>query len=122
MYDGLRKIDYTLVGWGWMLWDWNWFRARTADSILARIAARVSSGDIIVMHDGDESAPRKDQRQTVEATASLIPALRDRGFAFGTVCENGVVRRAANSTASQPMVERHHSGEAVSTKYGKSYK
>ena len=69
MYDGLRKIDYTLVGWGWMLWDWNWFRARTADSTRARIAARVSPGDIIVMHDGDESAPRKDQRQTVEATA-----------------------------------------------------
>jgi peptidoglycan-N-acetylglucosamine deacetylase len=95
MYDGLRKIDYTLVGWGWMLWDWNWFRARTADSTLARIAARVSPGDIIVMHDGDESAPRKDQRQTVEATASLIPELRDRGFAFGTVCEEGVVLRAA---------------------------
>ena len=123
MYDGLRTIDYTLVGWGWMLWDWNWFRARTADSTLARIAARVSPGDIIVMHDGDESAPRKDQRQTVEATASLIPELRDRGFAFGTVCENGVVLRAANSTAYQhPMVERHHSGGAVSAESGKSYK
>ena len=89
MYDGLRRLDYTLVGWGWMLWDWNWFRARTADSTLARIPARVSAGDIIVMHDGDESAPRKDQRQTVEATARLIPDLRARGFTFGTVCQNG---------------------------------
>jgi hypothetical protein len=41
------------------------------------------------MHDGDESSPFKDQRHTVEATARLIPALRERGFAFGTVCENG---------------------------------
>ena len=89
MYNGLRRIDYTLVGWGWMLWDWNWFRARTADSTLARIPARVSAGDIIVMHDGDESAPRKDQRQTVEATARLIPDLRARGLTFGTVCQNG---------------------------------
>ena len=99
MYDGLRKIDYTLVGWGWMLWDWNWFRARTADSTRARIAARVSPGDIIVMHDGDESAPRKDQRQTVEATADLVPELRARGFAFGTVCESGVVVRTTDSTS-----------------------
>jgi peptidoglycan/xylan/chitin deacetylase (PgdA/CDA1 family) len=91
MYAGLRKAEYRLVGWGWMLWDWNWFRARTAGSTRERIAARVSPGDIIVMHDGDESAPRKDQRQTVEATMGLVPELRARGFAFGTICENGVV-------------------------------
>ena len=89
MYDGLRRLDYTLVGWGWMLWDWNWFRARTAESTLGRIPARVSAGDIVVMHDGDESAPRKDQRHTVEATSRLIPDLRARGLTFGTVCENG---------------------------------
>jgi peptidoglycan/xylan/chitin deacetylase (PgdA/CDA1 family) len=89
MYEGLQQIDYQLVGWGWMLWDWNWFRARTADSIVKRLADRVSAGDIVVMHDGDESAPRKDQRQTVDATARLIPALRARGFAFGTVCRSG---------------------------------
>jgi len=89
MYAGLRQIDYKLIGWGWMLWDWNWFRARTADSIVARMASRVSPGDIIVMHDGDESAPRKDQRQTVDATARLVPALRARGLGFGTVCQNG---------------------------------
>ena len=89
MYAGLRQIDYKLVGWGWMLWDWNWFRARTAESIFARMAARASAGDIIVIHDGDESAPRRDQRQTVDATARLIPALRARGLGFGTVCQNG---------------------------------
>ena len=86
MYSGLRRIDYKLVGWGWMLWDWNWFRPRTADSIVERVARRVSAGDIVVMHDGDEKAPRKDQRQVVEATARLVPALRARGFSFGTVC------------------------------------
>jgi peptidoglycan/xylan/chitin deacetylase (PgdA/CDA1 family) len=72
-----------------MLWDWNWFRRRTADSIVNRLAARVSAGDIVVMHDGDESAPLRDQRQTVDATARLIPALRARGFTFATVCQNG---------------------------------
>ena len=89
MYAGLRQIDYRLIGWGWMLWDWNWFRARTADSILTRLTERVSAGDIVVMHDGDESAPRKAQRQTVDATARLIPPLRARGFAFDSVCRSG---------------------------------
>ena len=89
MYVGLRQIDYKLVGCGWMLWDVDWFRPRTADRIVARIVGHAGAGDIIVMHDGDESAPRKDQRQTVDATARLIPALRARGLDFGTVCQNG---------------------------------
>ena len=88
MYAGLKRIDHRLIGWSWMLWDWNWFRARTADSVVRRLRDRVSNGDIIVMHDGDESAPFKDQRHTVDATARLIPDLRARGFTFGVVCEN----------------------------------
>jgi len=86
MYAGLKKIDHRLIGWSWMLWDWNWFRQRTSDSVVARVLGRASAGDIVVMHDGDESAPLADQRYTVEATARLIPALRAKGFAFGTIC------------------------------------
>jgi peptidoglycan/xylan/chitin deacetylase (PgdA/CDA1 family) len=88
MFAGLREIDYILVGWGWWLWDVDWLRPRAADRIVARIIRRVRAGDIVVMHDGDDSAPRQDQRQTVEATARLIPELRARGFEFGTVCPN----------------------------------
>jgi peptidoglycan/xylan/chitin deacetylase (PgdA/CDA1 family) len=87
MYAGLKRIDHALVGWGWMLWDWNWFRRRTADSVVNRLRGRVRAGDIVVMHDGDESAPLADQRHTVEASARLIPELRAKGFAFGTVCD-----------------------------------
>ena len=86
MFDGLEAIDYKLVGWGWMLWDVDWFRARDADRTIARILPRARAGDIIVMHDGDDEAPRRDQRATVLSTARLIPALRARGFGFGTVC------------------------------------
>jgi peptidoglycan/xylan/chitin deacetylase (PgdA/CDA1 family) len=88
MFAGLRKIDHRLIGWGWMLWDWDWFRERTADRVVPRLGSRISAGDIVVMHDGDEAAPRKDQRHTVEATARLIPTLRARGLAFGVVCQN----------------------------------
>jgi peptidoglycan/xylan/chitin deacetylase (PgdA/CDA1 family) len=87
MYAGLKKIDHRMIGWGWMLWDWNWFRQRTADSIVNRVAPRIGNGDIVVMHDGDESAPFADQRQTVEATARLIPILRAKALEFGTICD-----------------------------------
>jgi peptidoglycan/xylan/chitin deacetylase (PgdA/CDA1 family) len=87
MYGGLRKIDHRMVGWSWMLWDWNGYRPRTADSIVNRVAPRAANGDIVVMHDGDESAPFADQHQTVDATARLIPILRAKGFSFGRVCE-----------------------------------
>jgi peptidoglycan/xylan/chitin deacetylase (PgdA/CDA1 family) len=88
MFEGLKRIDHKLIGWGWMLWDFNWLRPRTADATVGRLQRRASAGDIIVMHDGDESAPRRDQRHTVEATARLIPELRARAFSFGTVCRN----------------------------------
>jgi peptidoglycan/xylan/chitin deacetylase (PgdA/CDA1 family) len=92
MYAGLEKIDHRLVGWSWMLWDWNWFRRRTSKAVVARVLERAKAGDIVVMHDGDESAPLADQRHTVEATARLIPELRAKGFVFGTVCDqSGVV-------------------------------
>ncbi len=83
MYEGLRRLDYKLVGWGWMLWDFNWFRRRDAEGTVRRIAPRVSDGDIVVLHDGDESAPTRDQRHTVEATRRLIPELRPAGFRSG---------------------------------------
>jgi peptidoglycan/xylan/chitin deacetylase (PgdA/CDA1 family) len=86
MYAGLKKIDHRLIGWSWMLWDWNWFRQRTAGPVVGRVLERANAGDIIVMHDGDESAPVADQRHTVEATARLIPELRAKGFVFGTIC------------------------------------
>lgn len=83
MYAGLKQIDYRLVGWSWMRWDWNWYRQRTADATVARIMTRIRPGDIIVMHDGNVYNPQEDQRHTVEATARLIPLLRAKGFAFG---------------------------------------
>ena len=87
MYAGLKTIDYRMVGWSWMLWDWNWFKRRTADSVVDRVRDRIGNGDIVVMHDGDEKAPFADQRHTVDATARLIPDLRAKGFAFGTICD-----------------------------------
>jgi len=87
MYAGLKRIDYRMIGWSWMLWDWNWFQRRTADSAYNRVRHRIANGDIVVMHDGDEKAPFADQRHTVEAIARLLPELRASGYEFGTICD-----------------------------------
>lgn len=87
MYAGLERIDYRLVGWGWDLWDWNWFRRKTAASIAPRIARRVSDGDIVVLHDGHHKDPRAQRRYAVETIERLVPALRARGFTFSSVCD-----------------------------------
>lgn len=86
MYAGVAQAGYALVGWGWMLWDWNWGRRRTADSVVRRVLRRVGPGDIVVVHDGHHKNPRADRRYGVEATAQLVPALKARGFVFGTIC------------------------------------
>jgi peptidoglycan-N-acetylglucosamine deacetylase len=88
MYEGLTRIDHVLVGWGWNLWDWNKFRRREAKAIVPRLLSHVSDGAIVVIHDGHHKNPRADRRYAVETVAQLIPALRARGFSFGTVCED----------------------------------
>jgi peptidoglycan/xylan/chitin deacetylase (PgdA/CDA1 family) len=87
MYEGLDRIDYRLVGWGWDLWDWNWFRPKTAASLAPRLARRVSDGDIVVIHDGHHKTRRARRQYAVDTVARLVPALRTRGFAFGNVCD-----------------------------------
>jgi chitooligosaccharide deacetylase len=89
MLDALDRIDYRLVGWGWRLWDWNWYRRPSAASTVARVLAHASPGDIVVLHDGHHENPRADRRHTVDTAAALVPALRARGFRLGRICEGG---------------------------------
>jgi hypothetical protein len=55
--------------------------------VVNRIRDRISNGDIVVMHDGDESAPLADQRHTVDShhPADFRPPRRRLR---GVVCEN----------------------------------
>jgi peptidoglycan-N-acetylglucosamine deacetylase len=103
LYAALHQVDFALVGWGWKLWDVELFRPRTADRIVSRLENRIRSGDIIVMHDGSDAAPRRDMGQAVEATRRLIPLLRARGFIFDSVCRN--TASTTGSTTSQTSVQ-----------------
>jgi len=87
MLMGASRAGYRVVGWGWMLWDFNWFRKRTPESLVPRLVRRASPGDILVMHDGHHEDPRSDRQYTIDTVEALIPRLRDKGFRFGTMCE-----------------------------------
>jgi peptidoglycan/xylan/chitin deacetylase (PgdA/CDA1 family) len=69
-----------------MMWDVNLVGERDADTLVRRFVSRASPGDIVVIHDGDDDNPRADRRYAVETVDRLIPALKARGFQFGTVC------------------------------------
>lgn len=86
MLDGAGGAGYKVIGFGWMLWDFNFFRKKTAESLAPRLARKASPGDIIVIHDGHHENPRADRRYAVETVDALIPRLKEKGFQFGTVC------------------------------------
>jgi peptidoglycan/xylan/chitin deacetylase (PgdA/CDA1 family) len=86
MLIGAARAGYKIVGWGWMLWDFNWFRRKTADDLVPRLVSGASAGDIVVIHDGHHKDPRADRRYAVDTVDRLIPALKARGFQFGTIC------------------------------------
>jgi chitooligosaccharide deacetylase len=86
MYAGLARIDYRLAGWGFAMWDFNWWRTPDPERLAARLARRASDGSIVVMHDGHHENPRADRARTVAATAALVPRLRQRGFTFRSLC------------------------------------
>ena len=86
MLMGAAKAGYRVVGWSWMLWDFNWFRKPNADDLVPRLVRHASPGDIIVIHDGHHKDPRADRRYAAETVDRLIPELRARGFQFGTIC------------------------------------
>jgi chitooligosaccharide deacetylase len=87
MIRGLRQSGRRLVGWGLFLWDWDWFRRPSAERLVPRISRRAGDGSIIVLHDGHHENPRADRRRTIETVEKLVPALRARGFEFGSICD-----------------------------------
>ena len=66
MYQGLDRAGYTLAGWSFGMWDWNWWRPARPGQLVQRLAERASDGDIVVMHDGHHENPRADRQQTVD--------------------------------------------------------
>jgi peptidoglycan-N-acetylglucosamine deacetylase len=87
MLQGIGRRGLRLVGWSFGMWDFDWYRKPHPERIAARLADRASNGSIVVLHDGHHENPSADRRHTVDAIGLLIPRLRARGFAFGTICD-----------------------------------
>jgi peptidoglycan/xylan/chitin deacetylase (PgdA/CDA1 family) len=101
MYRGLDRDGYTLTGWSFGMWDFNWYRPSKPEKLADRLVSKASDGDIIVMHDGHHENPRADRRGTVDATARLIPMLRAKGFEFGRICRPFAREAIESSRTSQ---------------------
>src|SRR5687768_164497 len=86
MLMGASRAGYRVIGWGWMLWDFNWFRERNAAQIAPRLTDRASPGDILVIHDGHHENPQADRRYAADIIDLVVPELRAKGLEFGTVC------------------------------------
>jgi peptidoglycan/xylan/chitin deacetylase (PgdA/CDA1 family) len=87
MLKGVGRRGLRLVGWGWRLWDFDWYRSPRPERVAARLARLASNGSIMVLHDGHHENPVADRRYTIETVALLIPQLRARGLEFGTICD-----------------------------------
>jgi peptidoglycan/xylan/chitin deacetylase (PgdA/CDA1 family) len=113
MIAGAARAGYRVVGWGWMLWDFNWFRSKTADSLVPRLADRASSGDIIVIHDGHHQDAASDRRYAIATVDRLVPELKARGFSFRTIVHRRTrtVRfsRTARTVPQRRVLQRHRS-------------
>jgi len=76
-----RRLELTGVMWTIIGYDWS----LEAEGVVGRIAARVSNGAILCLHDGRELRARPDIAVTVEAVRRLVPLLLERGYRFETV-------------------------------------
>lgn len=89
-----RRLGLIPVMWSVSSNDW---KISSAAGIERRVGERVRGGDVILMHDGAHVRMGADRKPTVEATAALIPRLKNEGYEFVTVPEmmSSGVRSAA---------------------------
>ncbi|CAM3363485.1 polysaccharide deacetylase family protein [Brevibacillus invocatus] len=78
--NAVQACGYDLILWSIDPRDWS--LRRTASVIAKSVKSNVSSGDIILFHDGGLN-----QKQTVAALRDLIKHLRAQGYRFVTVSE-----------------------------------
>jgi polysaccharide deacetylase family sporulation protein PdaB len=78
--NAVQSSGYDIIHWSVDPRDWS--LARTASVIADSVKQHVTSGDIILFHDGGLN-----QRQTVAALQELITDLRSRGYKFVTISQ-----------------------------------
>jgi peptidoglycan/xylan/chitin deacetylase (PgdA/CDA1 family) len=80
---GLTGVMWTASGYDWM---------STAQQVVGILEKRAMNGAIFCLHDGRRTWPNRDISSTVNAVATLVPMLLDRGFYFESVGQ--MIRRS----------------------------
>ncbi len=74
----LLGVMWTVIG-----HDWEW----PASAITEFVIQRASPGGIICLHDGRDIRPNADLSDMLSSVKQIVPALKERGYAFETVSQ-----------------------------------
>lgn len=83
LYSALRRYNLTAVMWSACVFDWS----RTEEAIAEGLLKKTAEGKIVLMHDGDQTAPGDRRSATVRALDRVLPTLAARGLRFVTVSQ-----------------------------------
>ncbi len=83
LYPAVRKYDLRVVMWSACVYDWRRPAVRIADGLLEK----AEDGAIVLLHDGDRTAPGDRRFATAQALDRVLPVLADRGLRCVTVSE-----------------------------------
>jgi peptidoglycan/xylan/chitin deacetylase (PgdA/CDA1 family) len=78
----VRELGLTPVSWTITCYDW---KPTTAERVEFHAMRQIVGGDVILLHDGGHLALNADRMHTVNAVASMVPKLIDRGYEFVTI-------------------------------------
>ena len=84
LYRLLRKKGYKIVAWSIGVWDTD--TDITPETIVKRAKGKIKGGDIILLHDGDESYTRP-QTSMLKALPEIINEVKKRGLSFVKLSE-----------------------------------
>lgn len=117
-----RRQDLILAGWSLDANDWN---PHPLADLVKAIVEQATAGDIILLHDGQDTRPDADRAATVAAVPIIVDELKAQGFVFVTlpellrqagaplaVFENGI-RLLGMHIPSQPV----YAGDAFWARY-----
>lgn len=83
LYPALRQHGLRVVMWSARVFDWR----LPAEAIEAHLRAKATDGAIVLLHDGDRTAPGDHRAATARALERVLPVLADRGLRCVTVSE-----------------------------------
>lgn len=82
MEETCRAQGLAIAGWSADANDWN---PHPVEELVDSIVSQATPGDIILLHDGWETRPGADRRNTAAAVPLILEKLKAQGFRFVTV-------------------------------------